>query len=108
MSWLDAVRYRISGLFHPTRRARDLEREMTFHLELDAAQREHEARGQLSGADAHFAARRQFGNVTYLREEARRVTASAWLDARERDLRFAVRGFRRAPGFTMAVVLTLA
>src|SRR5262249_29519235 len=58
--------------------------------------------------DAWLAAKRQFGNATYLHKEARRMTANVWLDTIERDLRFAARSMRRAPGFTIAVVLTLA
>ena len=108
MSLLDAVRYRIRALLHPTRHARDLEREMELHLTLDAAQRQHDAHGSLSGRDARLAARRQFGNVTYLREEARRITTLESLDTFDRDLRYAMRGVRRAPGFTLGVVLTLA
>jgi predicted permease len=108
MSLLDAVRYRISALLHPTRHARDLQREMEFHIDLEAAQHQHDAHGTLSKHDARFAARRQFGNVTYLTEDARRMTALQSLDNVERDLRYAVRTFRREPGFTLGVVLTLA
>ena len=108
MSLLDALRYRIGALLHRKRHARDLRREMEFHLELDAAQRQHDAHDSLSNHDARYAARRQFGNVTYLREEARRMTALESLDNIDRDLRYALRGFRRAPGFTLGIVLTLA
>ena len=108
MSFIDAVRYRLGAWLHPTRHAEQIEREMRLHLEMEAAQREHDAPDALTHADALFAARRQFGNVTFLREEARRMTANVWLDTIERDLRFAARSMRRAPGFTIAVVLTLA
>ncbi|HEY2377869.1 MAG TPA: ABC transporter permease [Gemmatimonadaceae bacterium] len=108
MSFLDGVRYRLGVWLHPTRHARQIEREMRLHLEMDAAQREHDAPDEVTHADAWFAAKRQFGNVTYLQEEARRMTANVWLDTIERDLRFAARSMRRAPGFTIAVVVTLA
>lgn len=108
MSRLDGIRYRIAALLHRSRSARDREREMAFHLELDAAQREHAGRGTLSHRDAELAARRRFGNVTYLREEARRMSAFAWLDAVERDVRFAARTMRRAPGITAVIALSLA
>ncbi len=81
---------------------------MQFHLELDAAQREHVAGGTLSRREAEYAARRRFGNVTYLREEARRMSAFAWLDTIERDVRFALRTMRRAPGITAVITLSLA
>jgi predicted permease len=108
MSRLDGIRYRIAALLHRSRYARDREREMQFHLELDAVQRERTGRGTLSRRDAELAARRRFGNVTYLREEARRMSAFVWLDTVERDVRFAVRSMRRAPGITAVIALSLA
>ncbi|HXD22180.1 MAG TPA: ABC transporter permease, partial [Gemmatimonadaceae bacterium] len=108
MSRLDGIRYRIAALLHRSRYARDREREMQFHLELDAVQRERTGRGTLSRRDAELAARRRFGNVTYLREEARRMSAFVWLDTVERDVRFAVRSMRRAPGITAVISLSLA
>ncbi len=108
MSRLDGLRYRIGVLLQRSRHARDREREMQFHLELDAAQREHVAGGTLSRREAEYAARRRFGNVTYLREEARRMSAFAWLDTIERDVRFALRTMRRAPGITAVITLSLA
>ncbi|MGH7627226.1 MAG: permease prefix domain 1-containing protein, partial [Gemmatimonadaceae bacterium] len=72
MSRLDGIRYRVGALFHRSRQARDREREIQFHLELDAWHREHAGRGSLSRRDAELAARRRFGNVTYVGEEARR------------------------------------
>lgn len=108
MSRLDGLRYRIGALLQRSRRARDREREMQFHLDLDATQREHAGRGTLSRQDAEYAARRRFGNVTYLREEARRMSAFAWLDTIERDIRFALRTIRRAPGITAVITLSLA
>ncbi|HEX6809727.1 MAG TPA: ABC transporter permease [Gemmatimonadaceae bacterium] len=108
MSRLDGVRYRIGALLQRSRHAREREREMQFHLELDVAQREHAGRGTLSHRDAEYAARRRFGNVTYLREEARLMSAFAWLDTIERDVRFALRTMRRAPGITAVITLSLA
>jgi predicted permease len=108
MSRLDGIVYRLGALLHRSRHARDREREMALHLELDASHREHAARGSLSRQDARLAARRRFGNVTYLSEEARRMSALDWLDTIERDVRFAARSMRRAPGFTAVITLSLA
>ena len=87
---------------------RELDEEIRFHLSLEAMQREHAAQGALSPRDARFAARRRFGNPTYLKEEARRMSGLGFFDIVQQDLRFALRTFRRTLGFTMVAVLTLA
>jgi len=105
MSMLDSLRYRVRALFHPAAHARDAERELRFHLDLEAAQREHDG---AAPEDAEFAARRRLGNKTAVAEGMRRVAGLAWLDATRQDLRFALRGVRRAPGFSLVVTATLA
>jgi len=107
VSLFDGLRYRLGAVIRPSRRARDIGREIAFHLELDAEQRAHASAGTLSRGDARIAARRAFGNPTYMQEEARRMTAVEWLDSVKRDLAFAARTFARAPGFTAAVVVSL-
>lgn len=108
MSLIDGLRYRLGALLHPERHARELAREMDFHLDLDAKEREHASGGRLSRRTAWLAARRRFGNPTYLREEARRMTTIEWLETIAQDVRYALRSFHRTPGFTAVVVVTLA
>jgi predicted permease len=63
------------------------------------------------GADAHDArvrAARVLGNVTMAREDARSVWLAPWFERRWADVRYAVRGFRRAPVFTAFALVTLA
>ena len=50
----------------------------------------------------------RFGNTLQLRERARDVWGWNWLDGLVRDLRFAARGLRRTPVFTIVVILSLA
>jgi putative ABC transport system permease protein len=57
--------------------------------------------------EARFAARRQLGNMTKAREDARAQWGFRWLDIFEQDLRYTLRGIRRNPGFAIAVALTL-
>ena len=50
----------------------------------------------------------RFGNPLQLRERSRDVWGWAWLDALWRDVRFAARGLRRTPLFTLVATLSLA
>jgi putative ABC transport system permease protein len=51
---------------------------------------------------------RWFGNTLQLREKSRDVWGWAWFDAVIRDIRFAIRGLRRTPVFTLVATLSLA
>jgi predicted permease len=83
----------------------DLAREIRTHLELDAE--EHMADG-VSPEAARTAARRAFGNVTRIREEARAVGRHVWVEQVAQDLRYAARSFARARGFTVVALVTIA
>lgn len=79
--------------------------EMRLHLEL---QTERNVVAGMNEEEARFAARRQFGGVEQIKERCRDQRGWVWLEQTCRDLRHAVRGLRKAPGFTFVVVLTLA
>ncbi len=105
MSLFDVVRYRLRTLFRSHDHSRELERELRFHLDLDAAQHRHDG---VAPPEAELAARRAFGSITYVAEETRRAAGLAWLDVARQDLTWALRGVRRAPAFTVVAALTLA
>ncbi|MCX6631889.1 MAG: hypothetical protein NTW28_30135, partial [Candidatus Solibacter sp.] len=59
-------------------------------------------------AAAHAAALREFGGVAQAKEDYRDRRGVPWLESTARDLRYALRGLRRTPGFTIAAILSLA
>jgi putative ABC transport system permease protein len=82
-----------------------MDREMTFHI--DALTRQY-VRDGMSEAEAQRAARARFGDTRRLKEQGHDVRIGQRLEDLARDVRHTARGLRKNPGFTTAVVLTLA
>ena len=87
------------------KRDKDLDRELGDHLELDAEA--HQDAG-LSADEARFAARRDFGNITRVKEVTREMWGWAWLERLWQDVRFGLRTLRKSPGFTAVAILVLS
>jgi predicted permease len=87
------------------RREEDLEQEIQDHLR--RAERDRIDRGQ-DPEQARFAVRREFGNVDMVKESVRRAWGHVWLDRLLQDIRYGMRMIRRNPGFSAAVLITLA
>src|SRR5262245_24679305 len=79
--------------------------EARFHLE---ARIDDYLKSGMTYEQAVVEARRRFGNLTWAQELTRDADTLRWLDDLGRDLRYAARMVRNNPGFSFAVVLTLA
>ena len=83
----------------------EMSEEMAFHIE--SKTRELVERG-MSEEDARFEARRRFGSVLKQKEQGHEIRTGLTAENVLRDIRHMSRGLSRTPGFTIAVVLTLA
>jgi Acidobacterial duplicated orphan permease len=99
MSWFERI-------FRGRRLNDELAEELRIHIEEKTE--EIMRLENLSRQDAHAAALRAFGNVTLLQQRSREVWQWAWLESFLADLRFIIRRLRKAPGFALTVLLTLA
>jgi hypothetical protein len=83
----------------------ELDQELRFHLEMET---EYLMRMGLSNDDARRRAERDFGGVERYRDDARDARGVGPLEDVMRDLRVAARSLRRAPGFAILSILTVA
>src|SRR5437868_2163843 len=83
----------------------ELRRELQFHLEEEAEQRQEDG---LADDEARWAARRELGNLALVGENTRAAWGWTRLDQLVRDAGYGLRQARRNPVFSAIAIATLA
>ena len=101
---MNTIFRRLAFLVKRSRFRSELDEEMAFHR----AQAEKEFLvGGMTPDNAHYAAARQFGNTTKLREQSEEIV-SFRMETVIQDIGFSLRQLHRNPGFGLMAVLILA
>jgi putative ABC transport system permease protein len=83
----------------------ELDEELEFHLEQAIASR---IAAGVGATEARRQALIEFGGIEPTRDQCERQRPGWWISTVIQDVRYALRGFRRNPLFTISVLLTLA
>ena len=96
---------RLRALIAPRRVERELDDELSFHIEREA--HKHIANG-IPPAEARRRARAKFGSVALAADECRDARGTHFIDTCVRDITYALRTFRRTPLVALTIVTTVA
>jgi putative ABC transport system permease protein len=96
---------KLRGLIRDRRADQELDDEIETHMRLLT---ERYLRQGMSDAEAVWAARRQFGNVTLLREVNSEMRGIRFIETLFQDVRYGLWMMRKNPGFTFVAALTLS
>jgi putative ABC transport system permease protein len=102
--WISRFRFFLRRDLLARRRRSELDEELQFHVEQASAAKM--AQGMTPEA-ARREALIEFGGVEQAREQCQEQEPGWWIATLFQDARYALRGFRRNPIFTIAVIATL-
>lgn len=102
---LSDILFRLRSLFRKKDAERDLNDELRFHLDRQVEKR---IRSGMSRAQALREVRLEFGGSEQVKEECRESHGVQGVEVLCRDLSYGLRMLCKSPGFTVAVLLTLA
>jgi len=80
----------------------DLDEELRFHLEMESR------KWETAGLEGRRAALLRFGGVDRVKEECRSARGTQLVESSLRDIKYALRAFRRTPVFVLTVTGTIA
>ena len=104
MSRLKGLSAQLRDVFRGSEAEARMEEEFQFHIEMETEKLVGEG---LSPYEARRRALVAFGGVDAQRESMRDERGARWFHDLGADVRYALNGMRRSPGFAMAVALTL-
>ena len=104
MRRLRALWARFRGIFGSSRIGDEFDAELESHI---AAHTEEGVRAGLTAEEARRQALLRLGGVEQARQRYRERTTLPWLEGLWRDMRYALRGFRRNPVFAVTAIVTL-
>lgn len=105
MTWIRSLAARLRGLTTRRRLERELDEEIRFHIEMRI---EDNLKSGMKPEEARRAALRDFGGVESAKEQYRERSSIALIETTLQDIRYALRSFRRGPGYAVTAITVMA